>query len=232
MLLVRMKLALRRNAYEALWKTYADVEALAPGDVHAQAEAQSTLNVAYRDLLNYDGIRATSKRLEELRGQLDEKVRLSVDRALARGFAKLGDQKPALEYAESALKLASEVGSARDLGNAYLARAEVHRYGKRHADAVADYSRAAEIARGVANRDLLLWALLGKAAAHLEAGQRDKASPLFQELSHLLGQPGTSTHLKLPTWHFFRPWLGCQPNPSRKRSTDIGSLASNGPLGF
>jgi hypothetical protein len=51
-------------------------------------------------------------------------------------------------------------------------------------------SRAADIARGVANRDSLLWALLGKAAAHLEAGQRDKASPLFQELSHLLDQPG------------------------------------------
>jgi hypothetical protein len=189
-LLVRMKLALRRNAYEVLWKTYADVEAIALGDVHAQAETQSTLNVAYRDLLNYHGIRATSERLQSLRRELDEKSRLSVDRTLARAFAKLGDMKPALQYAESAMVLAMEVGSARDLGNAYLARAEVHRYRKCYADAVADYGRAAEIARGTANRDSLLWSLLGGAAAFLEAREGDRVPSLFQELHLLLNQPG------------------------------------------
>ena len=201
-LLVRMKLALRRNAYEVLWKTYADIEALALGDFHAQAEALSTVNVAYRDVLDFDGIRTTARRLKELRGQLDDKARLSVDRALARALAKLGELDPALEYAESAVTLANETGSARDLGNAYLARAEVHRYGKRYADAVADYRRAAEIARGTANRDSLLWSFLGEAAAHLESGQRDKASPLLHELSLLLNQPGyehplESAHLAL-----------------------------------
>jgi tetratricopeptide (TPR) repeat protein len=201
-LLVRMKLALRRNAYDVLWRTYGEVESLASDDLNTQVEAQSILNVAYRDLLDPVGIKKTSVRLEAFRERLDEKARLSVDRVLARALTKLGDLKPALEYAESALKLADEFGSARDLGNAYLARAEVNRYTKNYTASVTDYGRAAGIARGIANRDSLLWSLLGEAATHLESGHQSEASPQFDELHSLLKQPGyehplESAHLAL-----------------------------------
>lgn len=199
-LLVRMKLALRRNSYTVMWNTFHQLEPLVRDYPSAQAEAQSILNVAYRDLLDLEGVRETAARLIDLRAALDEHGRLSVDRDLARALAKLGDVDGALPYAESALHAAVEVDSIRDIGNAHLARGEVHRYGRRYNEAIADYQMAAEIARGIGNRDSELWSLLAEAAAHLEAGDAIGARPIFDTLRHLLDQPGYEHPLE--TAHF------------------------------
>lgn len=201
-LLLRLKLSLRRNAYSVLWKTYAELEPLIAEDASSQAEALSILNVAYRDLLDREGIRGTTEKLQALRGSLTDQGRMAIDRTLARALAKVGDDAAALPYAESGLTLAEEVGSARDLGNAFLARGEVQRYAFRFAEAVSDYQKAAEIARGTGNRDSLLWSLLGEAAAHIEAGEADQTKKLLDQLQKLLTQAGydhplESAHLAL-----------------------------------
>lgn len=188
-LLLRMKLALRRNTYVVLWKLAKDLDGLTdcPSE---QAEIQAILNVAFRDLGDAEGIRATTDKLIVLREQLVAEQQMSIDRSIARALAKLEDVEGAEEVAERALASASEIGTARDIGNAYLARAEVRRYGRRYAEALADYHQAEAFGRGIGNRDSQLWSLLGAAAAQIESGDPKAARVTLEEVSALLSEPG------------------------------------------
>jgi tetratricopeptide (TPR) repeat protein len=200
-LLLRMKLALRRNTYSLLWVLAEQLERIAPDPGH-YAEGQATLNVAYRDILDYDGIRETTDKLIKLRDSLAPTKQMSIDRSIARAQAKLGDLDAALSAAERAVEAASELGTARDLGNAHLARGEVHRYRGEFPAAFEDYRVAEELGRGMGNRDSQLWSLLGIAAAQIESGEPDAAQLPLDQVTAMLAEPGyvhpiESAHLQL-----------------------------------
>lgn len=189
-LLLRMKLALRRNTYPALWILAKQLEAEPGQDLTAQIEGLQILNVGYRDLLDLGGVRASSNRLLELRDATTPQQQNAIDRTLARSFAKLGDADTALIHAQAAVDSSSALGSIRVVGNSDLALAEVLRYRRDYEPAVAAYRRAAAIGRATGNRDSLLWSLLGEAAAHIESGMSNKALGPLEEVKALLAEPG------------------------------------------
>lgn len=200
-LLLRMKLALRRNTYSLLWVLAEKLEKV-DRDPGQYAEGQATLNVAYRDILNYEGIRGTTAKLIELRDKLAPLKQMSIDRSIARAQAKLGDFDAALDTAQRAVEAALDVGTARDLGNAYLARGEVHRYRREFQAAFEDYHLAEELGRGMGNRDSQLWSLLGIAAAQIESGDQGDAQYPLDQVAAMLAEPGyehpiESAHLQL-----------------------------------
>jgi hypothetical protein len=189
-LLLQMKLALRRNKYAALWKHTRSLETEVDQDLAAQIEAELILNVAHRDLLDLEGIKASSHKLLQLRNTGTFQQQKSIDRALARSMAKLGDTDGALIHARAAIEAEVVPGSIRSVGNAHLAFAEVLRYRRDFGPAIEAYRRAAAIGRTTGNRDSLLWSLLGEAAAHIEAGTSDMGSGPLEELAALLAEPG------------------------------------------
>jgi len=199
-LLLRMKLALRRNVYSALWDFARQLELEVGQNIDPRIEGELILNVAYRDLLDFEGIRASSDRLIRLKDESTARQQNSIDRALARSLAKLGETDFALERARAALDATTAAGSIRGVGNANLALAEVLRYRRDYERAIEAYHRAAAFGRATANRDSHLWSLLGEAAAHIESGTRDRASRSLDEVAALLAEPGYEHPLE--TAHF------------------------------
>jgi tetratricopeptide (TPR) repeat protein len=188
-LLLRMKLTLRRNAYGVLWPLAQTLDSLTDHPGHL-ASGQATLNVAYRDLLNFEGIERTTERLQQLRSNLSANQQMSIDRSIARALAKLKDLEGALAAAEQAVESAREIGTARDLGNAFLARAEVRRYRREYVEALDDYHAAEELGRAMGNRDSQLWSLLGAAAAQIEQGDTRAARLPLDHAAAMLSEPG------------------------------------------
>jgi tetratricopeptide (TPR) repeat protein len=189
-LLVRMKLALRRNSYSALSAIAHELNQKPTDDIAIRLESALLQNGAYRDLMDLENLRASTELLVKLRNVADQDQRNSIDRALARSLAKLGDMDTALTYARTALESAPSLGSIRALGNSHLAMAEVLRYRREFPSAILRYQEAASIARASGNRDSLLWSLLGETAAQLEAGKLDRAAERLQEVDALLKEPG------------------------------------------
>jgi tetratricopeptide (TPR) repeat protein len=189
-LLLRMKLALRRNAYPVLRSLAAQLQRQGAANREAQIEGELILNSAYRDLLDMDALRASSEQLVALRPTSTAAHQNAIDRALARSFAKLGDVDRALDHAENAVATSRDLDSIRTVGNAKLALAEVRRYRREFDQAIVAYRGAAAFARASGNRDSQLWSLLGEAAAHIEANTREKASEPLDEVRALLAEPG------------------------------------------
>ena len=201
-LLLRMKLALRRNSYPTLWHLQKSYNMLAQSDPEAMLEGQQILNMAYRDLLDVEGIRSTAELLKSWRDVATRERENAIDRSLARSYAKLGDMDAALEHAESAVSSSVELGSIRAIGNSKLAIAEVHRYRRELVPALTAYRDAAAIGRATGNRDSLLWSLLGEVSLQIEAGEGSKTSAAMAELGALLTEPGynhplESAHFRL-----------------------------------
>ncbi|MCI0423886.1 MAG: hypothetical protein L0312_32525 [Acidobacteria bacterium] len=188
--LLRMKLALRRNRYAALWELAKQLELMPEQSVEAQIERELILNVAYRDLLKHQEIKDSVDRLVKLSGLSTLHRQNSIDRALARSLAKLGDYDNALVRARGAVASSSGLESIQVVGNSRLALAEVLRYRRDFVVAIAAYRYAAAIGRATGNRDLLLWALLGEAAAHIEDETPQRAWAPLNEVAALLAEPG------------------------------------------
>jgi tetratricopeptide (TPR) repeat protein len=189
-LLLRMKLALRQNVYEALWKVAGKLEEEAGLTTDAQMESELILNVAYRDLMDVEGIRRSSEHLVQLRDQVSARKQNSADRALARSLAKLGENEAALARAHAAVDAKAHSDSVRGIGNAQLALGEVLRYRREFEPAVVAYETAANIGRATSNRDSELLSLLGKAAAQIEGGESAPGLKSLDEVSALLKEPG------------------------------------------
>jgi ABC-type branched-subunit amino acid transport system ATPase component len=189
-LLLQMKLALRRNAYPALWSLSEQLDGEAERDEAAVIESEQILNVAYRDLLQLKDIESSSNRLRQLRGESTPLQQNSIDRSLARSFAKLGKKRLAVKHGRLAVESSVSLGSIRVVGNSHLALAEVLRYRRDFEPAIAEYRTAAAVARATGNRDSLLWSLLGEAAAHIEAGEPKSSSGSLNEVFALLDERG------------------------------------------
>lgn len=189
-LLLQMKLALRRNAYAALWALRPKLEQAAANEPDALLEAQQIANTAYRDLLDLEGIKRTITELLSWYDVATVSRKNAIDRSVARSLAKLGDTDAALARAESAMATSASAASIRVVGNSHLALAEVRRYRRETVLAVESYRQAAAIGRASGNRDSLLWSLLGEAAAWIEIGQPESAATAMAELDALLVEPG------------------------------------------
>tara|TARA_R100000365_G_C2743672_1_gene72400 strand:+ start:398 stop:2608 length:2211 start_codon:yes stop_codon:yes gene_type:complete len=188
--LIRLKLALRQNAYPTVWLLSSKLERASPDDVTLQLSRELIVNTAYRDLLQQADL---SDSVDRIRGYLSlapASARAPAERALARSLAKLGDSKAAEEAARSALSLAEQAGEPRDIGNAKLAVAESLRYSGQHTQAISFYREAEALARGVGNRDGEIWSILGRACAFLEAGNHLKAEAAIAAATKLIFAPG------------------------------------------
>lgn len=200
-LLLRMKLALRRNAYSALAPLAVKLRQ-AGSNAQAQIEGELILNTAYRDSMDLRALESSNRRLLSLRGTASEVQQNEIHRALARACAKLGDLTLALDEANSAVATGLSLDSIRALGNCHLARAEVLRYREAFSESVAEYRTAIDIARAFGNRDSQIWSLLGMAAAQIRASDQDLAKVTLAEASALLAEPGyehplETAHLRL-----------------------------------
>jgi tetratricopeptide (TPR) repeat protein len=189
-LLLRLKLTLRRNAYAALW-TYAQMLFRNYSEnTEAQIEGELVVNAALRDLFDTERLQDSVRKLLAFRGQADFTQQNAIDRSLARAFAKLGDSESALKHARTATDASARLDSPRAVGNSQLALAEALRYRREFDHAIEAYRQAAQVARGIENRDSLLWSLLGETAAQIERGQLAGAVPILDELDALLAEPG------------------------------------------
>jgi tetratricopeptide (TPR) repeat protein len=188
--LLRMKLALRRNAYAVLFALFEQVLVLTSDDAISRIEAEIMLNAAWRDTNDLPKLQESVKRISLSCDSHPPSLQCSIDRALARSLVKLGSYDEAMLRAYSALSLSKASPYVRDIGTAHFACAEVRRYRKEFPAAVEHYEAAAGIGRATGNRDLLLWSLLGEAAAHVEARGVDRAVSPLGEVAALLNEPG------------------------------------------
>ena len=231
-LLLRMNLVLRRNVYSALWTLAQQLEGQAVNHHAAQVEGELVLNVAHRDLLDLNGVKGSSDRLLALRDASSPQLQNSIDRALARSFAKLGDCAAALVHAQTAIDSSAALDSIRVIGNAHLALAEVLRYRRDFKPAIASYRHAADIGRASGNRDSQLWSLLGEAASHIESGTPGKASGPLEKVSTLLAEPGYDHPLETAHAGLLRGLAGATDTAAEDILQRYKSLGINWPATY
>ncbi len=188
--LVRLKLALRQNAYPMVWTISTKLEKEAGHDAAVQLSRELVVNTAYRDLYRQSDISESVARIIDLAQQAPEGERAKAGRSVARSLAKLGRIDEALSAAESSLTFAKWSGDVREIANAELAMGESLRYGGRLEDAVAFYRDAEALARGSGNRDSEIWCILGRACAHLQAGDLSDAEDALKTATGVIHAPG------------------------------------------
>jgi hypothetical protein len=208
-LLLRLKLALRRNLYAALWPLAGKLHATK--SLETRIEGALIVNSALRDMMDYDGLRESIDGLRGLRSVGSPKAQNGIDRALARSLAKIGALDEAHAYAAAAVRTSTELDSLRDVGNSHLALAEVERYRRAHYTALVEYREANAIARAIGNRDSLIWSLLGEIATHAQAQTCDRATAPLSELDVLMAEPGYEHPLEAAHLALLRCLLGLGP---------------------
>jgi len=200
--LLRLKLALRQNAYPMVWILSEKLEKEAGDDVGVQLLRELVVNTAHRDLYQKPEISESVARILGFTNGVPEDERAKAGRSVARSLAKLGRTTEALTAAESSVEFAKRSGDAREIANAELAMAESLRYAGRLQEAVAFYRDAEALARGSGNRDCEIWCILGRACAHLQAGELDDAEDAIRNGSNVINAPGfehplESAHLNM-----------------------------------
>lgn len=188
--LLRLKLALRQNAYPLVWRLSSKLEKEAVGDAKVQLSRELVVNTAYRDLYRKPEISDSVTRIMRFVNDAADEERAKADRSLARSLAKLGRTDEALTAATSALAFADQEGDVREIANSNLAMAESLRYADRLEEAVASYREAEGLARGSGNRDCEIWSILGRACAYLQAGDLDEAQYALKTGSNVINAPG------------------------------------------
>lgn len=188
--LLRLKLALRQNAYPLVWRLSSKLEKEAAGDAKVQLSRELVVNTAYRDLFLKADISNSVARIVEFASGVPDEERAKAERSLARSLAKLGRTDEALAAASSALAFADQGGDVREIANSNLAMAESLRYAGRLEEAVVSYREAEALARGSGNRDCEIWSILGRACAHLQAGALEDAGHALNAGSQIINAPG------------------------------------------
>lgn len=188
--LLGLKLALRQNAYTMVWRLSSKLQKEAADDNRIQLSRELVVNTAYRDLCRKSEISDSVARIAQFVDEAPAEDRAKAERSLARSLAKLGRTDEAITAATSALALAEQEGDVREIANANLAMAESLRYSGRLDEAVTAYREAETLARGVGNRDSEIWSILGRACAHLQAGDLDAAESALNSVSKLVNSPG------------------------------------------
>lgn len=188
--LLRLKLALRQNAYPMVWVLSERLEKEAGDDAAVQLVRELVVNTAHRDLYHKQEISESVARILGFSNVAPEEERAKADRSVARSLAKLGRTMEALTAAKSSVRFAKRAGDAREIANAELAMAESLRYAGQLEEAVAFYRDAEALARGSGNRDCQIWCILGRACAHLQAGDFDGAEDALGNGSFIINAPG------------------------------------------
>lgn len=187
--LLRMKLALRLNEYDLLWRLGRELEEDVRGNLKAQFDRELIINTALRDLFIADEIARSVERLTEISSKLPNHGGSSFYRALSRSLAKIDQKKEAIEVAQHGLRLAMAEQDIRSIGNAHLAIGETLRADAQEALSISHYGEAIEIARSIGNRDSELWARLGAACAYLQVGDLESAIRSSRDAQGLTDDP-------------------------------------------
>jgi tetratricopeptide (TPR) repeat protein len=188
--LLRLKLALRQNAYSIVWTIADKLQGAGPSEFDAELERELVLNAALRDLNDRGAIERSVGVLNELLKGASRSGRGKIERSLARSYAKLGKNSEAVAAARNSLAIAEADEDLRSIGNARLALAEALRYGGSTSEAIESYRLGAEIGRGTGNRDSEIWCLLGMACAYVEGGDPESAALTSETLQRILFEPG------------------------------------------
>ncbi|MEQ1515434.1 MAG: tetratricopeptide repeat protein [Usitatibacteraceae bacterium] len=200
--LLRLKLALRQNTYEAVWIISERIEKEAADDVSAQLDREMVVNTALRDLCDYQRIRLSVSAIQGALESTPPELQGRLSRSIARSLAKLGDVEGALDAANEAISVAVKQGDVREIGNAQLALGEAHRYAGRLTEAITAYRVGEDMARSSGNRDSQIWCVLGQACAHLQQQDAKRAQIALDVTERLVYEPGfehplETAHLKL-----------------------------------
>ncbi|SFR79846.1 hypothetical protein SAMN05192580_0475 [Sphingomonas jatrophae] len=187
--LLRMKLALRLNRYGLVWSLSDKLIRQAPSAADVQLERELILNTALRDVMDEDGVRASTERLRTLLAHADEAGQAAIYRSLARSLAKTGDVAEAVRLASEGLEMANAQGDARSIGNAHLALGEALRHARDEHTALAHYHQAIDFGSATGNRDSELWSWLGEASAHLQSGDIAQAETSLRVARSLVEDP-------------------------------------------
>lgn len=188
--LLRMKLALRLNHYPLVWMLSDKLATKAPDAPGVQLERELLVNTALRDIMDEAGILASIERLQAIVDNVSNAARASINRSLARSYAKVGENGKALRLANDALELANAEGDLRAIGNAHLALGEALRHAGQEVGALAHYRDAADLGSAIGNRDSELWSWMGEAATHLQLGDLNSARAALAAAAALANDPG------------------------------------------
>lgn len=134
---------------------------------------------------------------------LDARLQCDVLRTKARTACYLDDQlDQGLEAANSAITIAQDNGLNRELGNSYLALAEVQRHFDRNDQAKISYEKAIEIGRDCADKDSIFWSHLGLSDSNLLLKDFSEARRILNEVSWMVNfwgeqRPFEEAHFEL-----------------------------------
>ena len=188
--LLRLKLALRQNTYEAVWIISGRIEKEAASDENVQLEREMVVNTALRDLCDYQRIRSSVAAIQQAAKSATIELKGRLNRSIARSLAKLGDVEGALNAANEAISAAVEQGDVREIGNAQLALGEALRYAGRFNEAIKAYRVGEDMARSSGNRDSQIWCVLGQACSHLQQQDAKRARVALDVTERLVHEPG------------------------------------------
>lgn len=150
-----------------------------------EIEVLRRLNVIQRDTGDYESAAKSALKAIELAKALNADARLQSRcyRTVARSLVFLADGlTEASGAAARALENATSAKAPRDIGNSYLAQAEVERHSGNHKRAIDLYDKAGTQARRIGNVDSLLWAQLGCADSLFLSGDIAQASSKLRQL--------------------------------------------------
>ena len=139
---------------------------------------------------------------DSLNNGVSDTQRCNIQRELARGYAKTGELDLAVVSIDDSFRLAGSLEEVGALGNAYFGKAEVLRAQNDHVQSLKNYSLAIELAKGVNNRDLLLWSFLGQGFSQFALGENDILDETILKIRNLTSEknflhPIETLHLEL-----------------------------------
>ena len=195
-LLLKMKLALRKNSYSSLQSYAAELAEISSTDMGVMVERELILNTSYRDLLDMSNMEISTGRLVDWKDTAPQHLAGKLYRAIARSYAKLGRTGDAELAANSAMALADEAADLRAIGNSYLALGEAHRYSGSFDQAASAYLEGEKLARGIGNRDSEIWCVLGRTSLEIQRRNFSEASQILDAAIRLVREDGYSHPLE------------------------------------
>lgn len=202
--LTRGEILMRLNRYsesiielETAHRIYSAID-----DLEGQLASEKIRNTILRDLGRYDDAVALANSIVERAEQRLTPSTLVAGsfQALARSLAFRSEMVAGVEAATRGLQISLSIHSIRGEGNSYLALGEVYRHHMELSEAILNYEKAIRIAERIANRDSLLWSLLGLADALLLKDEISSAKQALNQVGEIVRNAAEHYPLEYLHW--------------------------------
>jgi tetratricopeptide (TPR) repeat protein len=148
--------------------------------------ARGIVNTVHRALGQYEDAVQTARELVADVSEFAPEHLGRAKRDLARSLALVGEWKPAVEAAESAIELARAEQSILNQAKSFLALGEAHRHGFAQRGAIEAYETAVRYSARAGHNDCLLWSALGLADSFFLQGRLDEARDVTKRLAPIV----------------------------------------------